>query len=110
MRYEKQERNLKRSETMLKNLTGKDIDRLAEFGATLSRHCRNAWTGEQTRTALPIGKLTGGHGGVNECMALENLKMAGLEDIADLRQFRLVIPGSHKWQKRDWIREIKARL
>ena len=94
---------------MLKKLTDDQIEHLAKFGAEVSRHCRNCWTGEQTRGSLPFDKFTG-QGGRNEASALEYLRLMALEDVADLQQYRLGKYGQHSWNKKRWEIEIRKRL
>jgi len=88
-------------------LTTKQIERLAEFGAVVSRHCRNAMTGEQIRVSISAANLTGGHGGANEAIALEFMGLMAYENVADLCQFRLGKPGQHSWREVDWERAIR---
>jgi len=93
---------------MLRKLTDEQIERLAEFGALVSRYCRNAWTGEQTRVSISVEQMAGGHGGPNEAVILEFMGLMAYEDIADLHQYRLGKNGQHSWRKADWERAIRG--
>ena len=94
---------------MIKKLTDEQIKTLARFGADVSRHCRLAMTGEQWRTIVPFDRFYG-RGGRSEASALEYLGLIALEDIADLRQYRIVKPGQHQWTEARWEKEIRNRL
>ena len=91
---------------MYRKLTEARIEQLAEFGAIVSRHCRG-WADEQLRTSIPVLNVTGGHGGIAEALDLENLGLMGVEDCADLYQYRLPKHGQHAWREVDWERAIR---
>lgn len=94
---------------MLKPLTDKEIEGIAEFGAVVSRHCRNAWTGEQTRPSIECERV--GHPWHRAGrQVLDFLRLIEWEDVADLNQIRLGIPGQHAWRKADWERAIRFRI
>ena len=93
----------------MKKLTDQQIERLAEFGARVSRYCRDAWTGEQTRVSVSVDEVagTGGAGGPGMAVTLEFMGLMAYENIADLHQYRLGKIGQHSWRKSDWERAIK---
>ena len=94
---------------MLKQLTHEEIEGIAEFGAVVSRHCRNAWTGEQTRVSVECDRL--GHPWHKAGkQVLDFLLLVEWEHVADLDQIRLGIPGQHSWKKADWERAIRFRI
>lgn len=94
---------------MLKPMTNEQIEGIAEFGALVSRYCRNAWTGEQTRPSIERERL--GHpfhsAGIQ---VLDFLRLVAWENVADLDQIRLGVPGQHAWRKADWERAIRFRI
>jgi len=94
---------------MLRQLTHEEIEGIAEFGAVISRYCRNAWTGEQTRVSVGCERL--GHPWHKAGkQVLDFLLLIEWEHVADLDQIRLGIPGQHAWRKADWERAICFRI
>lgn len=81
-----------------------NIDTLIWVGATISRQCRNCWTGEQLYTRIPFGRVIAG--GMKHWLALEAIGLLAVEDIADLRQIGLVKIGQHSWSKEEWEKRI----
>ena len=87
------------------------IDRLATAGALLSRHCRNCWTGERTRSGLSADGFTGRN--TDLIIIASNLLGNPLIDyanVADLHEFYLGTPDQHTWDKARWEKEIRARM
>ena len=94
---------------MLKPLTDEEIKGMAEFGATISRWCRNSWTGEQIRVSVGCDKV--GHPWHKAGrQVLDYLHLIAWENVADLNQFRLGVPGQHAWKKADWERAIRFKM
>lgn len=94
---------------MLKSLTEQQIDEIAEFGAVISRYCRNCWTGEQARVTIECRKL--GHPFHNMGkQVLDFLRLIAWERVADLNQIRLGVPGQHAWKQADWKAAINYRI
>lgn len=85
------------------------ITDLARVGALISRHLRNAWTGEQDATSIPIRRL-GGRYSIAAFSILESMELLAYENIADLNQVRIVKYGQHSWQQADWERAIRERM
>ena len=87
------------------------IDRLATAGALLSRHCRNCWTGERTRSQINANEFTGS---VRDLIIIaSNLHGKALIDYAsgaDLHGFYLGASDQHTWDKARWEKEIRTRM
>lgn len=87
------------------------IKRLAESGARFSRHCRDCWTGERTRSQLNADEFSGR---VRDLIVIaRNLIGDGLLDyanVADLHGFYLGKPDQHTWDVDRWEEEIRKRM
>ena len=94
---------------MLKPLTDNQIDEIAEFGAVISRHCRDCWTGEQTRPSIECEKLGHPFHKAGK-QVLDFLRLIAWERVADLNQIRLGVPGQHAWREADWKKAICYRI
>jgi hypothetical protein len=87
------------------------IKRLAKAGARLSRHCRNAWTGERTRTYLGVDEFTGR---MKDLVIISGLCRGGplldYANVADLHGFYLGAEDQHTWSEDKWEEEIRKRM
>ncbi len=93
---------------MLKPMTEETIKGIAKFGAQISRHCRNAWTGEQMRVSVECAKVGHPYHKAGR-QILDYLGLIEWENVADLNQFRLGVSGQHAWTARDWEQAIRFR-
>lgn len=87
------------------------IKRLAESGARFSRHCRNCWTGERTRSQLNADEFSGR---VRDLVILSGLCRGGplldYANVADLHGFYLGKEDQHTWDEARWEEEIRKRM
>jgi len=94
---------------MLKKLTDQEIEGIAKFGAMFSKNCRNCWTGEQTSVSVKCDDL--GHPWHKAGkQVLDFLNLIAWENVADLNQIRMGVPGQHSWKQQDWERAIRFRI
>jgi len=83
------------------------IEEAAEFGAAISKWMRHPWTGEQIAVTVRFDSFGFRNARRNACL-LEQFALLAVEDVADLRQYRIVKSGQHAWSKADWLRAIRA--
>jgi len=86
------------------------IKRMAKAGATFSKHCRNSWTGDKTRTTLNLENFGGCR---NDLLSILNLRGEPLFDFsttADLNTLYLGCQDQHNWDQAQWEKEIRARI
>ena len=86
------------------------IQQAIKAGVTLSRFCRNCWTGERTRANIEAARIV-------HWMALLALAHRGerpLIDYADVADLHGIIylgrADQHTWDARRWEKELRARM
>ncbi len=87
------------------------IQNAIKAGVSLSRHCRNCWTGERTRPCISAVKIT--HWTALVSIAI-NGRGKALLDFADVGELDKIIylgrPDQHEWDATRWEQELRARL
>jgi len=93
----------------MKYPTEEQLTKMAKAGANFSRHCRNAWTGEQYCCCVRAEEVMYWP----HLVAVTNFPGKPLVDYANgggLHHFYLGRPDQHTWDEKRWREEITKKL
>jgi len=86
----------------------KTIQEAIKAGVSLSRHCRNAWTGERIRSNIEAYRIV--HWPALVSIAIRGSRpLLDFADVADLHQIiYLGRQDQHAWDAARWEKELRA--
>lgn len=86
------------------------IQRAIKAGVNLSRHCRNAWTGERTRSCIEARRII--HWTALVAIAIRGSRpLIDFADVADLDKIiYLGRQDQHTWGAARWEKELRAYI
>lgn len=84
------------------------IQKAIKAGVSLSRHCRNCWTGERTSSCIEASRIV--HWKSLVAIAIRGSRpLLGFADIADLHNIiYLGRQDQHSWNADRWEQELRA--
>lgn len=88
------------------------IEEMIKAGTYLSRHCRNCWTGERTRSNIPAREYSYKLCRLQQLASLGggNSPLVDWAGTADLNHFYLTKADQHTWDEARWEKEIRNRI
>ena len=83
------------------------IQKAIKAGVSLSRHCRNCWTGERTRGSIAAERII--HWPALVVIGTKGSRpLIDFADVADLKEIYLGRPDQHTWNEERWENELRA--